>query len=279
MSKHTEKKRRVRAARGARARAMSSADDPFAVIGIMSHVPNRALRDVIRRSWLRDSAPRGVVARFVLRGIGAPVTARAEAVQHRDTVFLDARSTLGRKQGPLVSLFAWWRYASIAWRATFIGKADDDVYIHLSGLLAHLRASHAAAVEATGRSAPRMLWGAIEGAHFDDLRLRPAAFQRRFPVGYPCRKRRHGRCGSQQCGIGTCTDRYGGCGRTNGIGQYNRSLYGPFPCVLEPASATLPVALSAGAAAAFGSVIAEPATNGCKNEDAHPSHVYTPRPT
>ena len=48
----------------------------------------------------------------------------------------------GRKRGPLVSLFAWWRCAVRAWpRAHFVGKADDDVYVHLAGVAAHLRAS------------------------------------------------------------------------------------------------------------------------------------------
>ena len=213
---------------------MDAAEPPrpiIAAIGVLSHGPNAALRAVIRRSWLSRKPPSDLVVRFVIRKRGASASVLHEASRHQDTALVDAPAKLGHKQGPLTSLFLWWRHAMATWTtALFIGKADDDVYIHVPGLAAHLWSSQAAVVVATGSHRPRILWGAIEGAHFDERRKRPAAFQRRFPVGYPCAKRSRGLCGSQQCGVTPCGDGYGAaCGAA-----YKRSLHGPFPFAKGP---------------------------------------------
>ena len=56
-------------------------------------------------------------------------------IPNANQVFVPELRSHGRKRGPLVSLFAWWRCAVRAWpRAHFVGKADDDVYVHLAGL-------------------------------------------------------------------------------------------------------------------------------------------------
>ena len=105
-----------------------------AALGILSFGPNADLRQEIRSSWLRSSE-RSIVSRFVLRGLGATPAELREASASRDVVFVPELRSHGRKRGPLVSLFTWWRCAVRAWpRAHFVGKADDDVYVHLAGL-------------------------------------------------------------------------------------------------------------------------------------------------
>ena len=92
----------------------------------------RALRDELRRTWMRASVrvPQSLYATFVARGRGPAAAAlRAEAKQHGgDILFVDADSALPRSIGPLVTLLEWWQCAAIAWPAAqLIGKADDDV--------------------------------------------------------------------------------------------------------------------------------------------------------
>ena len=120
-----------------------------AALGILSFGPNADLRQEIRSSWL-GSSERSIVCRFVLRGLDAMPAELREASASRDVVFVPELRSHGRKRGPLVSLFAWWRCAVRAWpRAHFVGKADDDVYVHLAGVAAHLRASLDAVLGAT----------------------------------------------------------------------------------------------------------------------------------
>ena len=58
----------------------------------------------------------------MLRGLGATPAELREASASRDVVFVPELRSHGRKRGPLVSLFAWWRCAVRAWpRAHFVG--------------------------------------------------------------------------------------------------------------------------------------------------------------
>ena len=161
---------------------------PLAAIGILSHGGNHEIRDWIRQGWLSPSAAaaahdrHGIIARFVLRGIGAPPSQREEASRHGDVVFVEARHDLGRFQGPLHSLFLWWRAACDAWPSVaFIGKADDDTYLNLPGIANHLLESLSAVSEATRSAQPRIYWGAFEQYSFDETRHVPLGFLQDMP--------------------------------------------------------------------------------------------------
>lgn len=161
--------------------AVSMPRAPWAVLGIFSHGGNSHLRAWIRRSWLSPAAQcEDIIARFVLRGMRAPDTLRREA-RHGDIAFVSAESGLGRQQGPLASLFAWWALALENWaEAEFIGKADDDTFLHLRGISNFLHAAWAAVAE-SGCAQPRIYWGAFEQYHYDERRRRPAYYRQNVP--------------------------------------------------------------------------------------------------
>ena len=65
-----------------------------------------------------------------------------EAAEHGDIVFVDEESDAPYKTAPLRSLFAWLRCARRAWpNARLIGKADDDVLVMSSRVVAQLAAT------------------------------------------------------------------------------------------------------------------------------------------
>jgi len=116
------------------------------VIGVLSYdAPLAAtLRDAIRATWLA-SPPNGVLARFVLRNGGQK--AYAEGTTHKDTVFLSSvgvrprvMAHIDRASGPLRSVLGWYKCALARWpNAETIGKAEDDVYAHLTDVHRYLR--------------------------------------------------------------------------------------------------------------------------------------------
>lgn len=95
-------------------------------------------RQVIRTSWLRFPNVNDTVhAHFVLRcgGLDLP-TAAAIAFENSsgasDLLCASVPASDGRVRGPLLALWWWLRYAYERYpRAGFIGKADDDVFVHL----------------------------------------------------------------------------------------------------------------------------------------------------
>ena len=157
-------------------------------LGVLSH------KDATQRSWIRASwgSPEAraramhdhrLLLRFVLRGIGASEAHRVEALKHRDIVFVPAPASAGRAVGPLISLVLWWRHALAAWpQVLLIGKADDDVYLHLPGIAQHLAAS-LATVRRTALSfaRPRLYWGAFESYSMDVARRAPIKFDTDHP--------------------------------------------------------------------------------------------------
>ena len=214
------------------ARSNLQSTPPLAAIGILSHGANHEIRDWIRKSWLSPNAAasarysHGMIARFVLRGIDAPPSQRQEASRHGDVIFVNARHDLGRFHGPMHSLFLWWRAACDAWpRVAFIGKADDDTYLHLPGIAAHLLASQIAVSEATHSNRPRIYWGAFEQYSFDESRHVPLGFLQDVPR----------RCKISFAGvIANAEHATGGRNRgslasaTEGSNQTER-IFGPFP--------------------------------------------------
>ena len=121
--------------------------DQTAVIGVFSHEPRVAHRDGSRSTWMR-ALPQVMSAYFVMRGVRLqqPEATLGEAARFNDMLFLNATSKATRTAGPMASLILWLDCAR-HFDASFIGKADDDVWLQPSGLAALLgqaaRLSHA----------------------------------------------------------------------------------------------------------------------------------------
>ena len=119
-------------------------------VGVITSIGRESLRAGTRASWLR-SIPEGVKARFVLRGVGMPSGAADEALdeaeRHGDMLFLAGLATLPfadklivqLSRGALLSQFLWLECADRAFRSSrFIGTVDDDVWLHLPGIVLQL---------------------------------------------------------------------------------------------------------------------------------------------
>jgi hypothetical protein len=183
--------------------ASSDADPPFcvpadptprlAVLGIVS-TERTAWRASVRQSTMRF-APQvqvetegGVLIRLLLRGINCSQAVRNESERHGDIIFLPAPADLSAGRGPLISTLLWLQCASGAWRnAHFIGKAEDDVWIHVPDVISSLRASRAA----LGKLAVQdVYWGMFETYYFNETAQRPFGFGHYHPWSMwaaPCR--------------------------------------------------------------------------------------------
>ena len=108
----------------------------IAAIGVLSGtshdgVKYRVRRAAARQTWgealERQWVPAAV--RFVLRCGGLPVDAPERS--EPGVLCTDVPAVLGRRMGPVRSLMAWLSHAIATFpNAHFIGKADDDVYLH-----------------------------------------------------------------------------------------------------------------------------------------------------
>jgi len=142
----------------------------FAVLGVVTHEKS-GFRHSIRRAWL-PSPEAGVVTRLVMRGFNASAAVIDEAAQFGDIIFLPSSASLSEYVGPLQSTWQWLECASSAWpRAALIGKAEDDVWVHLPGVLESLRAGS----EALGKLNLRSLyWGVIETCNLKPVEMTAA---------------------------------------------------------------------------------------------------------
>ena len=184
--------------------------DPRPVLGVIGVFTvddgnRRLLRDEIRATWLSTaflrqggSVPRSqrLTARFVARGAGPGASAlRAEALVSKDFVFLDANASLARGLGPLLTLLEWWACATVAWpSAQYIGKADDDVWIDMPAVSAHIHATHTI-LHARHRGTaivPRIYWGLFETFHWMSEEQEAAGWSYGWGRGHPrrCERRR-----------------------------------------------------------------------------------------
>ena len=108
----------------------------LAAVGIFSYEPRVSMRSAIRSSWL-SSMPPSFAAHFVLRGrdMQSAATVNGEAAEHRDMLFLNASSPIGRTAGPLMSLVSWFECSLRAFpKVHFVGKCDDDMWMHVLGM-------------------------------------------------------------------------------------------------------------------------------------------------
>ena len=181
--------------------ASSSSDPEFctppdatplrAVLGVLTTERTR-WRDSARHSFLQFVEP-GVVMRIVLRGINASAAVRNESSVYADTVFLKAPALLGAGRGPLTSTLLWLRCASSAWpHADFIGKAEDDTWVHVPDVLDSLMAARDA-LALLGIS--DIYWGMHESYLWNETAQRPLGFGHNFPFSMweqPCTKNASG---------------------------------------------------------------------------------------
>lgn len=111
----------------------------LAVIGVLSHEGREGMRQLARSTWMADAGEM-LRAWFVMRGFGAASRVLREAEEHGDIVLVNASAALTRTTGPLHSLFLWLRCATSAFPSVpFVGKMDDDAWIHPIGMASLLR--------------------------------------------------------------------------------------------------------------------------------------------
>ena len=101
-------------------------------------------RDLVRSTWMQlvqtgGMARSGIAVRFVLRCGGLPATSpvRSEA----DVLCADDISASeSRMRGPILALHWWLQHALVAYPNTpFLCKSDDDVFLYMADIAAHLR--------------------------------------------------------------------------------------------------------------------------------------------
>ena len=181
----------------ARRRSMSmfcAAPQPhhrLAVLGVFTAEENVARR-AAARTWVSEtdaSSRKPLLARFVARGIGHTPTLSQEARAHGDVVFLAGPAEMPRSNGPLLTLILWLECALVAWpHAALIGKADDDVWVHVDATAAHLQGSLGALRGPLGvesSSVPYMYWGLMETYSWSLTSHRPMGFQYKYGSGHP----------------------------------------------------------------------------------------------
>ena len=159
------------------------------VLGVFSHTANLAVRRTIRETWL-TLAHESLVTRFVMRGRGDDRVAQ-EASKHADVVLLDAPAAMSKDVGPLWSSMLWLACAPRAWPgADLIGHAEDDTYLHLPGIVSHLR--HTASIPRDSNGGVRLFWGTFEIFHWNENLHLPEKQWNRYSadtmVSQPCQR-------------------------------------------------------------------------------------------
>ena len=159
------------------------------VLGVFSHTANLAVRRTIRETWL-TLAHESLVTRFVMRGRGDDRVAQ-EASKHADVVLLDAPAAMSKDVGPLWSSMLWLACAPRAWPgADLIGHAEDDTYLHLPGIVSHLR--HTASIPRDSNGGVRLFWGTFEIFHWNENLHLPEKQWNRYSaeaMSQPCSRR------------------------------------------------------------------------------------------
>lgn len=129
-----------------RATRTQARPSPLLAVGILSAPEFVQRRMAARASWLRwpEVTEGHVAARFAVRCLGAPVwleqIIQAETSRYADVACLAVLHNETRVRGPVLMLAAWLAYAPRAFPlARFIGKCDDDSYLHIPRLLQLLR--------------------------------------------------------------------------------------------------------------------------------------------
>ena len=154
----------------------------IAALGIVSAYDRPKFRFQARASWMAGAARRarelagGMACRFVMRGQNASAGLLSEAATEGDVLLVKA-PTLNRLSGPLISLQLWLDCALEAWpNAAMIGKADDDVWVHVPGVELHLQLTLAAVRNQSQVTRPLVYWGVHETYHWSKQTNLPEGF-------------------------------------------------------------------------------------------------------
>ena len=210
--------------------------NPHLAIGVPSGsgVAHARRRAAIRVSWLRYAEFRSggvALGMFILRcGANASSALRAEAARHANDTLCSpiGHSCLNdacRTRGVVLALMYWLQFSvtalpkSIRW----IAKADDDVFVNVPLIVAHLDAIPAATL------APWAFYGTP--GYFSTLENETMLIPRGYAPGYRFAlqvARRHAL--QQQCGDGRRTSGQSGA-RSSAHGDRHATcrLIGPFP--------------------------------------------------
>lgn len=119
--------------------------DLVLALGVVSAPDYHARRMAQRHSWMRFPevgrfVGAAVCSSFVVRAGGAPRRVEAalsrEAIAHGDTLLVPSVAyNETRVRGPLLSLAWWLAYAQRTMKhARWVGKLDDDAYLHAPDL-------------------------------------------------------------------------------------------------------------------------------------------------
>lgn len=116
--------------------AAAASVDPYAAVGVMTIPQHTERRSSARQTWMTAANIGATVAvRFLIRAVGLSPDAQAQMQQeqaaHRDVLMLPVASSKRHPpKGRVLSLHSWFKQASVLFpKATWICKADDDVYI------------------------------------------------------------------------------------------------------------------------------------------------------
>ena len=118
-----------------------STHSPLLVLAVTTTATKKALgmRAEIRRGWDMMVTP-GFVGRFAFGVHNHSATAAAlagEHATHRDLLFV--AQSVSANGNARETVLGWWRVAAGLFpRARFLAKADDDCFVHLPRLLAHV---------------------------------------------------------------------------------------------------------------------------------------------
>ena len=160
-------------------------------------------------------------------------TLLSEAATHLDMTFVQAPSSMACTTAPLRKLWLWLRCALAAWpNARLIGKADDDVWAHLAGIvrsvqrsLSVLREASPPLEQAGTEGGPRLYWGFFSCYSWDLHAHRPVLFN----WWGACRRRRPG-CQASRHWLPN-----GSWYSSNAPGPpRNATIVGPFPFAKGP---------------------------------------------
>ena len=138
----------------------------------------------IRETWLPQAAAANMAARFVLRADPGPdgaddaAAARHEAGSHGDVILLShLRARQKQGAGALSTLLGWYEVSLRCYpAAALVGKAEDDVWVHLLDVGAFLRQSLKLVAANSGYlgiegetsdvSTRHLYWGTLESYHW-----------------------------------------------------------------------------------------------------------------
>ncbi len=118
------------------------------VIGVMSAPKNPGRRRTVRSTWFRWEQSSRVLLCFLLGGQGNPPELQAklsaEAAKHRDILWLDNATDQGV---PTLKGYEWWKTAdrlaaTSGSTVRFLGKSDDDIFLHVPNLERDLERLH-----------------------------------------------------------------------------------------------------------------------------------------